>query len=150
MESLKVAYIDYDLVWDRQKSRWLCIRWLSWPGKTKMIAIQFLEHPDGTLREPDMAFIDELKATDVTRRALSIEAFISQLMRDQESTTKNLEAAMDEDFRRRSEEFLSYIERMPHSVAMRNVGGWRARHIAQVNHALQESRRSQGEPTSCT
>jgi len=142
MAALRAAYPDYDLVWDRQKNRWLCIRWLSWPGKTKMVPIQFLEHQDGTLREPDMAFIDELRASDVTRRASTIESFINQLMRDQESyTAKREEIAAEEARHNIVKPFLEHLERQPHSVQVRNVAGWRARHLAQVTHALQASRR---------
>lgn len=137
VRELHCAYKEYDFVWDRQKERWLCIKWLSYPMKTKLAPIYFVEGRRGIYRVPDSAFIEWLKKTDIARCASSIEAFLDDLDRRYdahvEKTLADSKAAGDDI----TKPWLDYVRK--NSSTTSSIAGWRKRHLVNIRDAAQGS-----------
>lgn len=143
MKELHLTYPDYDLVWDRQKERWLSIVWLSWPAKTELAPLYFVEGERGIYRDPDIAFVEKLRETDIANQQGDITAFLDRLDRDFDDYTEQRQAELEAAGEDVTKRWMEYVHK--NSSTTSSVAGWRQRHLVGVRDAAQASARSHGE-----
>jgi len=139
-EGLVATFSDYDLIWDRQRERWVCVRWLS---SQRCIPIFILEkEPLGTYADPDMNLIGFLKETFVADQ--DIEKFCDKLDADYAAFQKKAEAEAAEKKADYMRPYLEYLARNPTSVTSKSkVAGWHPTYLANMQVGLDASRRCQ-------
>lgn len=136
VDALHTAYPEYDYVWDRQKQRWLVVRWLDYPAKNNPCPIHYLEDEDrGTPQDPGQHAIDWLKATDIARRAGEFTDVLDEIDRRWERWREQEQVKVEQQQTDLTAPFLDYIRRNPTSVQVR---GWTQAHLWGVRQALKE------------
>ncbi len=128
-----------DFLWDRRKERWLCVRWCS--GKPYPVR-EVEDEQTGAYRDPDFAFVDELRRDDWQREYRSPDDFCDYLDAELQNAEDGfIEAYRDLDAYTNREFIRNFVLANPKSV---NLGGWTMSHLKSVTkdlHASHEANR---------
>ncbi len=142
VDALHTAYPSYDYIWDRQKERWLVVRWLDYPARKNPCPIRFVEDDDrGTYQDPGQHVIDWLKENDIARREGDFSQVLDEIDARYEKWRAEELARVEQAQTDMTAPFLSYIRRNPTSTQVR---GWRQSHLYSVADALRASTAAQG------
>ncbi len=148
VDALHAIYPSYDYVWDRQKTRWLVVRWLDWPARNNPCAIRFVEDEErGLPQDPGQHILDWLKATDIERRQGDYTAVLDEIDNRYERWRAEQAAKLEKTQHDMTAPFLDYIRRNPTSASVR---GWRPSHLYSVTDALRASTAAQGASSAST
>jgi hypothetical protein len=124
MKELRRYDPAYDIVWDRQKERWLVVTWVTrenWRGTKPPRPIFFLEDEYGCREEPDNRLIDRLHQTDWRTHASTIEGFLDKLEQWEKIHAEKREAYIEQEDDLWTSDWIDYLERNPETIGMTGI-----------------------------